>query len=434
MLGIRLARGAAATQRRTAGLALRRPRVTPAGLQGGFDAPAAGAVGGAGAVGLRRQLATAVDEIDSSSGTSSGSFGGEAVGQHEVGPAAQQWQGQQLHDQNPRQPARYGGDRTPRNHDRSRSNGGRHSSYRGGGGGGGGAGVGGGRGWGGRGGEFARSRADRNGGMSRAWQYSKAIGELKRTGDWIRIIMMYQQACDDERVHVNRIMFNSTIAALARSPKWKVALSIFEEMREDDEVAPDTYTFNAALMACVHGRQEDLAFALLGEMRAADVAPDSFTFSHLVAACGHQGRWEKALALVGEMKRAGLKPNCITYNGVIVSLGNGGEPDRAAEVLHTMREEGVQVSEGSFSSAIAACGKARRWERALQLLEEMKEGRDNLEPNEYCYNSAISGGLLGRGACWVRWECLSVGSTAVTTCHLWLGAAVYGVLTAVGSA
>lgn len=43
------------------------------------------------------------------------------------------------------------------------------------------------------------------------------------------------------------------------------------------------------------------------------------------------------------------------------------------------------------SAAIAAWGKAGQWERALSLLDEMKQGRDNLEPNEYCYNSGICG-------------------------------------------
>lgn len=236
--------------------------------------------------------------------------------------------------------------------------------------------------------------ADRNGnGMSQAWAYSERMGVLRRTGDWMGAIEMYKRACDDDqRVRpVNRIMYNSTLAALARSPKWRVALSILQEMRDADDVAPDTYTFNAALMACVHGRQGELAWALLGEMRGAGIAPDVFTFSHLAAVCGQEGKWEDALSLVHEMKRAGLRPNCVTYNSVIVALGNGGEPDRAVEVLDTMREEGVQISEGSYSAAIAACGKAGRWERALHLLEEMKEGRDHLEPNEYCYNSAISG-------------------------------------------
>ena len=391
MLGKLLARGAAATHRQAA-LTSRRSRITSACLQGAH-APTAGA---AGAAGLQRRFGTAIDDVDDGSGLGGGRS--EAVGQHEVGAEAQRWQGQLEHGRRrPVAGARAAGGEdgrktlSVRQRDTSYSHGRGRGRGRGGGGGGRG-----GRGWGGRGGEFARSGTDRNNSeLSHAWQYAHNMGELRRTGNWMGVIEAYKQACDDESVAVDRIMYNTTVVALARSPKWKVALSILQEMRDDDTVAPDTYTFNAALMACVHGRQADLAFALLGEMRGVGVEPDGFTFSHLVSVCGQEGKWETALSLVDEMKRAGLRPNCVTYNSVIVALGNGGEPDRAVEVLDTMREEGVQISEGSYSAAIAACGKAGGWERALHLLEEMKEGRDNLAPNEYCYNSAISGEVGG---------------------------------------
>eukprot|EP00903_Cladosiphon_okamuranus_P010892 g10288.t1 len=374
MLGRLLARAAAATHRQAA-QTLRRPRVTPASLRGGSHAPDAGGSASCGAAGLQRKLTTAVDAVDDGS-SSSGA----------VDPEVQQWQGQ-FHK--PREPARWvGGDRAPRNDDRSRNSGGRHSSGRGGGRGG--RKGRGGRAWGERGGGFARGRADESRATSCPWAYSETIKELRRTGKWIQIIEMFKQACDDPDVTVDHVMFNSTIAALARSPKWKVALSVLQELRDNHTVAPDIYTFNAALMACAHGRQGQLAFALLGEMRAAGVAPNSFTFAHLVAVCSREGKWEAALSLVDEMKQAGLRPSCVTYNSVIVALGNGGEPDRAVGVLDTMREEGVQVTEGSYSAAIAASGKAGGWERALRLLEEMKDGRDNLQPNEFCYNSAIS--------------------------------------------
>lgn len=252
--------------------------------------------------------------------------------------------------------------------------------------------------WGGRPSQHSRGTArgagfangeQSEGHTSPSRQYAAAVGELRRTGNWIGIIEMYKQACGD--LDVNRVMYNSTIAALARSPRWQVALSVLQEMRDAANVTPDTFTFNAALMACVHGRQGKLALALFREMREAEIAPDRFTYTHLVVVCGHEGKWEAALSLVEEMKAAGLRPNCVTYNAIIVAYGNAGEPERAVGVLETMREEEVQVSEGSWSAAMAACGKAGRWERALDLMQEMKEGRDNLQPNEYCYNAAISG-------------------------------------------
>ena len=125
-------------------------------------------------------------------------------------------------------------------------------------------------------------------------------------------------------------------------------------------------------------------------MPAAGVIPDAYTFNHLIAVC-KKDKWEKALSLMRDMEQAGLRPSNVTYNAVIVACGNGSQPDQAMALLEEMRNKGVQVTEGTYSAAIAACGKALMWEQALSLLDEIKRGRDNLEPNEYCYNACISG-------------------------------------------
>ncbi|CAM9836581.1 unnamed protein product [Ectocarpus sp. 4 AP-2014] len=384
MLGKLLARGAVATQRRLA-VASRRRRVASVSLWGGAPGTAATCAFDCTTVVPRRQLGTAVDFADAGfvEGSNNGVDGSSSnsdesprqqwqrQGQEEPATAERRFEeeegegGQGLEEGSN---AAWG--REDDNSSRGgRARRGRRSGKRYGRGGGGGG----------------ESR-----GKTRTGQFIAEMQELKRTGDWIGIIDMYKQACDDENVTLNRVMINTTVAALARSPRWQVSLSILQEMRDAATITPDAYTFNAALMACAHGRQDRLAFALLGEMREAGIKPDSFTFTHLATVCGHKGEWERAFSLIEEMRGAGIRPYCVAYNAVIVACGNAGEHARAVGVLEQMREEGVQLTEGTYSAAIAACGKAGQWEGAVDLLEEMKEGRDNLEPNEYCYNSAIS--------------------------------------------
>lgn len=387
MLGKLLARGAVATQRQLA-VASRRRRVTSVYLWGGAPGTAATCAFDYAAVVPRRQLGTTVDFADTRSVECS-SNGVEGSSSNSVDGPRQQWQ--QVLEEPATAERRFeeeeeeggqgqeGSETAWGREDDHSSRGGRgrrgprsgRMFGRGGGGGG------------------RRSR-----GETRTGQFIAEVRELKRTGDWIGIIDMYKQACDDEDIQVNRVMINTTVAALARSPRWQVSLSILQEMRDAATLTPDAYTFNAALMACAHGRQDRLAFALLGEMREAGIKPDGFTFSHLATVCGHEGKWERAFSLIEEMRAEGIRPNCVAYNAVIVACGNAGEHARAVGVLEQMREEGVQLTEGTYSAAIAACGKAGQWEGALDLLEEMKDGRDNLEPNEYCFNSAISGALL----------------------------------------
>ncbi|CAM9889222.1 unnamed protein product, partial [Ectocarpus fasciculatus] len=378
MLGKLLARGAVATQRQLA-VASRRRRVASASLWGGAPGTAATCASDYATVVPRRQLGTAVDFADTGfvEGSSNGVEG--SSGNSRGGGPRQQWQ--QSAERRFEEGAEEGGQG---HEERSETALGREDDYS----------SRGGRGRPGRRSGRRPGRGGGGGGGDRRAQgrtgFLVEMRELKRTGDWIGIIDMYKQACDDKGVQVNRIMINTTVAALARSPRWQVSLSILQEMRDDATVAPDVYTFNAALMACAHGRQIRLAFALLSEMREAGIKPDLFTFSHLATACGHDGKWEMAFSLIDEMRAEGIRPSCVAYNAVIVACGNAGEHARAVGVLEKMREEGVQLTEGTYSAAIAACGKARQWEGALDLLEEMKEGRDNLEPNEYCYNSAIS--------------------------------------------
>lgn len=124
-------------------------------------------------------------------------------------------------------------------------------------------------------------------------------------------------------------------------------------------------------------------------MPAAGVIPDEYTFSNLITVCKKDS--EKALRLMRSMEQTGLEPGSVAYNAAIVACGNGDQPDQAVALLNEMRERGVQVTEGTYSAAIAACGKAHRWEQALSLLEDIKDGKDNLEPNEYCYHACISG-------------------------------------------
>lgn len=124
-------------------------------------------------------------------------------------------------------------------------------------------------------------------------------------------------------------------------------------------------------------------------MPAAGVIPDEYTFSNLIMVCKKDS--EKALRLMRSMEQTGLEPGSVAYNAAIVACGNGDQPDQAVALLNEMRERGVQVTEGTYSAAIAACGKAHRWEQALSLLEDIKDGKDNLEPNEYCYHACISG-------------------------------------------
>lgn len=435
MLGKLLARGAVATQRQVA-LGSRRARGVASVCLGGVPSPIAPATTASRVVGtgLRRQLGVAaVGSVDDSScGVEELPFSNVSEDQHEPeeqhhgqqgerqqsqrSAAARGVQGQEEAEGGRRAAAAWGHRGASRSRDDrgvdnfSRGEGGargrgswigrrgerRPSQHRGG--------------FGNRGRYDGRDRGYDDAALRPSGQYAEAMNELKRTGNWIEIIEMYKQATSDDAaapddnasensdgvrgtisLRFNRIIYNSTIAALARSPRWQVSLSVLQEMRDVARVTPDTFTFNAALLACVHGRQGKLAFALFREMREADIVPDRFTYSHLVVVCGQEGKWKEALSLVEEMKAAGLRPNCVTYNAIIVAYGNAGEPERALGVLETMREEGVQVSEGSYSSAIAACGKAGEWERALEVMEEMKGGRDNLEPNEYCYNSAISG-------------------------------------------
>lgn len=220
-------------------------------------------------------------------------------------------------------------------------------------------------------------------------EYVNLLGNLKQTGNWMKIIHTYKEA--SEKPGFNVVMFNATIAALSQGPKWRVALSIFGEMREAG-LAPDAYSFNSAIQACVKGRKEELAFSLFHEMPAAGVSPDLYTYNHLISSCKPEGKWETALSLARDMEAAGLKRSSMSYNATIVACGNGGQADLAVGLLDEMRANRVALTEGSYSAAIAACGKVGKWERSLVLLEEMKKGADNLEPNEVCYISAICGG------------------------------------------
>lgn len=103
-----------------------------------------------------------------------------------------------------------------------------------------------------------------------------------------------------------------------------------------------------------------------------------------------------------------MKVNLITYNAAITALSKASrfhakksssvKPEEiGAEDLwsHTllllgqMKNDGIEPDGFCYSSAISCCGSEGRWEEALKLIEVMKKGGPKTRPNKVAYSAAI---------------------------------------------
>ena len=122
--------------------------------------------------------------------------------------------------------------------------------------------------------------------------------------------------------------------------------------------------------------------------------------------------------------------NLITYNAAITALSKASrqnarklegskrenlttvEPfdgedlwSRALLILGQMKNDGIEPDGFCYSSAISCCGAEGRWEEALGLMRAMKRGGPKTRPNKIAYTAAISTFLVfafGRH-CLVEW-------------------------------
>ena len=99
--------------------------------------------------------------------------------------------------------------------------------------------------------------------------------------------------------------------------------------------------------------------------------------------------------------------NLITYNAAITALSkasrfrmksSGIQPEeigsedlwsRALLLLGQMKKDGIEPDGFCYSSAISCCGAEGRWEEALKLIEVMKQGGPRTRPNKVAYSAAI---------------------------------------------
>ena len=108
------------------------------------------------------------------------------------------------------------------------------------------------------------------------------------------------------------------------------------------------------------------------------------------------------------MRQQGMKVNLITYNAAITALSKASrfhakkksfvEPEeigsedfwsRALLLLGQMKKDGIEPDGFCYSSAISCCGAEGRWEEALKLIEVMKKGGPRTRPNKVAYTAAI---------------------------------------------
>jgi pentatricopeptide repeat protein len=103
-----------------------------------------------------------------------------------------------------------------------------------------------------------------------------------------------------------------------------------------------------------------------------------------------------------------MSANLITYNAAITALSKAsrfkanksinsrtkqfdeeGLWTRALLLLGQMRKDGIEPDGFCYSSAISCCGAEGRWEEALKLIEAMKKGGPRTRPNKIAYTAAI---------------------------------------------
>ena len=99
-----------------------------------------------------------------------------------------------------------------------------------------------------------------------------------------------------------------------------------------------------------------------------------------------------------------MSVNLITYNAVITALSKAsrlnakkfakaedeGLWSRALLLLGQMKKDGIEPDGFCYSSAISCCGAEGRWEEALKLINVMKKGGPRTRPNKIAYTAAIS--------------------------------------------
>jgi pentatricopeptide repeat protein len=106
------------------------------------------------------------------------------------------------------------------------------------------------------------------------------------------------------------------------------------------------------------------------------------------------------------MREKKMSVNLITYNAAITALSKAarmkrGGPSfdpvdgedlwsRALLLLGQMKEDGIEPDGFCYSSAISCCGAEGRWEEALNLIQIMKRGGPRTRPNKIAYTAAIS--------------------------------------------
>ena len=110
-----------------------------------------------------------------------------------------------------------------------------------------------------------------------------------------------------------------------------------------------------------------------------------------------------------------MKANLITYNAAITALSKAsrfhakksssiqpeeiGSEDlwsRALLLLGQMKKDGIEPDGFCYSSAISCCGAEGRWEEALKLIEVMRKGGPRTRPNKVAYTAAICKSLCTR--------------------------------------
>ena len=109
-----------------------------------------------------------------------------------------------------------------------------------------------------------------------------------------------------------------------------------------------------------------------------------------------------------------MSVNLITYNAAITALSKASRQNaryidrrrrdnpsfeavegedlwsRALLLLGKMKEDGIEPDGFCYSSAISCCGAEGRWEEALKLIQVMKRGGPRTRPNKIAYTAAIS--------------------------------------------
>lgn len=109
-----------------------------------------------------------------------------------------------------------------------------------------------------------------------------------------------------------------------------------------------------------------------------------------------------------------MSVNLITYNAAITALSkasrqraknsgkfnsenmnNEGLWSRALLLLGQMKKDGIEPDGFCYASAISCCGAEGRWEEALKLIEIMKKGGPRTRPNKIAYTAAIGKFYVG---------------------------------------